>query len=74
MTFSMHELIICIKALAIILFVQFCDLFIMQTASVHFFPEGLRSFFVETKEFLSWVVTILVLIATIIKIRKDTKK
>ena len=74
MTFSMHELIICIKGLVLISIVWMFDLFMLQLSTVNFFSPEVRGFFVETKEFLSWVVSILVLIATIIKIRKDTKK
>ena len=46
----------------------------IQLSSITFLPVGVREFFIETKEIVSWAVSITVLIATIIKIRKDTKK
>ncbi len=70
----MHDILICIKGLMVISIVWFTDTFLIQLAGVSFINPSIREFFVETKEMINWGVSILVLIVTIVKLRKETKK
>jgi hypothetical protein len=67
----MHDLFIFLKGIALVLIVWFTDLVIIQFASFAFISSGVREFLIESKEIISLITSVLVLIHIIIKIRKD---
>lgn len=69
----MHDLFIFLKGTILVLIVWFTDLFIIQLASFAFISSGLREFLIESKEVISLITSVLVLIHIIIKIRKDRR-
>lgn len=71
MELSMHDLFIFLKGIALVLIVWFTDLVIIQFASFAFISSGVREFLIESKEIISLITSVLVLIHIIIKIRKD---
>lgn len=73
MNLSMHDLFIFLKGTILVLIVWFTDLFIIQLASFAFISSGLREFLIESKEVISLITSVLVLIHIIIKIRKDRR-
>lgn len=67
----MHDLFIFLKGVVLVLIVWFTDLVIIQFAGFAFISSGVREFLIESKEIISLITSILVLIHIIIKIRKD---
>lgn len=71
---SMHDLLIFAKGLVLILFVWIVDFITIQFVSLSFISPGIREFFTESKDIINWVVSALVLYATVLKIRNEKRK
>jgi hypothetical protein len=70
----MHDLVIFTKGLVVILFVWFTDLLMIQLSTLAFISADIRDFFSETKDIINWLVSISVLYATYLRIKKEKSK
>lgn len=71
---SMHDIFIFFKGIILISIVWLTDIVLLQFASLSIINSDIRSFFVETKDIINWVVSISVLYATYLKIRNEKRK
>lgn len=71
---SMHDIAIVIKSFFLIFIVWFTDTIIYQVVSLTFISPSVREFFIETKEIISWSVSALILVLTILRIRNERRK
>lgn len=70
---TMHDITIVLKSLAVLFIAWFTEIIIGATISLTIIPENIKEFFIETKEIINWIVSALVLILTIVKIKNERK-
>lgn len=70
----MHDIMIVIKSMLILAVAWFTELAIASVVSLTIVPQDIREFFIETKEIINWIASILVVILTVVKIIKEKKK
>lgn len=68
---TMTDILICLKSLLILSVAWFTELMIFNFAQLSIIGPNLREFFIETKEIINWVVSVLVLILTVVKLRRE---
>ena len=69
-----HDIILSIKAIFLVSLVWLTDLLILQFAGFVFVSPAVREFLIEIKDVVSIMVSIVIFIATIYKIRNERRK
>jgi len=62
------------KGFLLISLVWFSDAIVVELSLLTFLPSVIKGFFIETRDIINWVVSILVLYATYLKIKKEKSK
>lgn len=74
----MHSLLftkisLIVKAIGVLIITWFTEIFIENAISVSIINPRVKEFFVDTKPIINWIVSVLVLIFTIYKFKKEKK-
>ncbi len=69
----MHDLFICFKGLVVIAFVWLIDFLMIGFISLSIMPSFIKDFFIESKEIINWIISVLVLYVTYLKLKKEKK-
>lgn len=70
----MSDFFIVTKGLILVSLVWVMDTMMIELVSLSFISIPIKEFFIETKDVINWFVSITVLVATLIKIRNESKK